>query len=133
MSHWHTLRLTLFCMVLLAPAAASADAIPVDVTECDMHTVGSSCNDRTRLGVCTMSTCNYIDYTIDAGGLPGTRTADCVRCVVDTSDAGNAGADGGPMPARPTANCSVSPAGTAVTSLGLVGLVLMLLARRRRA
>ena len=132
MSPWHTLRVTLFCLVLLAPAAASADALPIDVTECDMHTVGSSCSDRTGPGICTMSTCNAIDYTMDAGGVPGTRTFDCVRCVVSASDAGM-GVDGGPMPARPTANCSVTPAGTAVTSLGLVGLVLMLLARRRRA
>jgi hypothetical protein len=120
----HTLSASCLASALLALSAApaAADVLPMDVTECDMHTVGSTCTDPAGGGVCTMSTCTRIDYAHwdrDASASPPSMVYDCVRCIVDgrsdsgtvPSDASTVSADAGSAPA-PTASCSASRAGT---------------------
>jgi MYXO-CTERM domain-containing protein len=139
----HNLRdLFLFGLALatLAPASASADVIPMDVTACDMHTVGAACMDSEGSGICTMDTCHRLDYAHwdhDASASPPSMAYDCVRCVVGGPiDAGPSGGDDAgpsPMAPPPAARCAASP-GTGGSAAWIAALgVALALARRRRS
>lgn len=134
MTSRHTLRLALLSFALLAPASASADVIPMDVTACDMRSVGATCMNGAQVGVCTMSTCTRLDYTVDSGSGPGSTTYDCVRCVASSSspDAASSTDAGRTMETPPRGACSASPGRAASWPLAVVGLALAWVSSRRR-
>ena len=142
MTSRHTLRdrAVVFPLAMLAlalaPATGSADVIPMDVTACDMHALGAACMDAAGSGVCIMSRCTRLDYTVDASPGPGSLEYDCVRCVV--GDAGGTGAsdasaarDAGPMTPPRSGGCSASR-GRGLGGAALLGLVAMALCARPR-
>lgn len=130
MTSRHTLRTLTLLACLALPSIAAADVIPMDVTACDMRSVGASCMDAMGTGICQASRCTRLDYTQDASPGPGSVQYDCVRCVVGApSDAGSA--DAGATPARPTSSCSVGHGAEGAWWIGALGLAAFL-ARRRR-
>lgn len=141
MTRWHTLSFSLVLFSTLGSLGvshASADVIPMDVTECDMHAVGSACSDPAGPGVCTMSTCTRLDYASwnqDASLTPPSVTYDCVRCIAGgSSDAGSVGADAGSS-SPPPASSSCSTNGVRTQSawwIAMLALTAPLWASRRR-